>query len=296
MENKKTKESHSKESITNITIVTGASSGLGKEFARQLFVSMHKDCSSMQELWLLSRSKTNLEQLKQELLTLQQKLYSPSGTEQTFLPSIKFFSVDLSGTAGVESFKNILLQESQKQKITVKTLINNAGFGTYGTFEQTPLDKELNMIELNCISLTGITGICLPFLKEKSRIINVSSLAAFMPLGNFAVYAATKAYVLSFSVALAAELSSRKIYVSALCPGSVSTNFANIASNGARKEVLHGKDPVKVVSHCLKKSEKNKKIILWWPKWKITAFLSHFVPRYFVAKATFLFNKRPYKQ
>ena len=76
MENKKTKESHSKESITNITIVTGASSGLGKEFARQLFVSMHKDCSSMQELWLLSRSKTNLEQLKQELLTLQQKLYS----------------------------------------------------------------------------------------------------------------------------------------------------------------------------------------------------------------------------
>ena len=86
MENKKTKESHSKESITNITIVTGASSGLGKEFARQLFVSMHKDCSSMQELWLLSRSKTNLEQLKQELLDLQQKIYSPSGTEQTFLP------------------------------------------------------------------------------------------------------------------------------------------------------------------------------------------------------------------
>ncbi|MBQ0052120.1 MAG: short-chain dehydrogenase, partial [Treponema sp.] len=101
----------------------------------------------------------------------------------------------------------------------------------------------------------------------------------------------------SFTVALAAELKDKEIKVTALCPGSVSTDFANVASNGARKEVLHGKDPVKVVSHCLKKSRQGShNIVLWAAKWKATAFMSRFVSRYAGARFTYLFNKRPYKK
>ena len=151
------------------------------------------------------------------------------------------------------------------------------------------------MVDLNCASLTGICGLCIPLMEKGSSIINVSSLAAFLPLGNFAVYAATKSYVLSFSVALAAELRDKGIKVTALCPGSVSTNFANVASNGARKEVLHGKSPEKVVAHCIKKARKGERIVLWAFKWKFTAFMSRFIGRYFGARFTFLHNKRPYR-
>ena len=173
-------------------------------------------------------------------------------------------------------------------------LVNNAGFGTYGPFAETDIDREMQMIELNCTSLTGVCGIALPYLTKGSSIINTASLAAFLPLGNFAVYAATKAYALSFSIALAAELKDRGIQVCALCPGSVSTNFANVASNGKRKEVLHGKDPVKVVRHCLKANHRGKKTALWALKWRFTAFMSRFVGRYTGARYTYLYAKRPH--
>lgn len=152
------------------------------------------------------------------------------------------------------------------------------------------------MVELNCTALTGICGECLPLMDAGSRVINVSSLAAFLPLGNFAVYAATKAYVLSLSFALAAELRDRGISVTALCPGSVSTNFANVASNGARREVLHGRDPAKVVAHCLRVSERGGRCAIWAVKWRLTALLSRFVGRYAGARYTFLHQKRPWRR
>ena len=137
-------------------------------------------------------------------------------------------------------------------------------------------------------------GLAIPFMNEKSTIINVASLAAFLPLGNFAVYAATKSYVLSFSVALAAELKDKGIHVLAMCPGSVSTEFANVASNGIRKEVKGGIAPQKVVEHCLKQAFKGKKTSLYRFKWRFTAFLSRFVGRFFVADFTYKYHKRPY--
>ncbi|MBQ0050678.1 MAG: SDR family NAD(P)-dependent oxidoreductase, partial [Treponema sp.] len=222
--------------MNRITIITGASSGMGAEFARQIFGELKEN----DELWLIARSYEKMEALKNEI----QGKYAENRAE------IKIFSMDISGREGVERFNDLILREKAAREFVIDTLINNAGFGTYGPFEETPLDREVQMIDLNCTSLTGICGICIPFLMGGSRIINVASLAAFLPLGNFAVYGATKAYVLSFTVALAAELKDKGIKVTALCPGSVSTDFANVASNGARKEVLHGKDPVKVVSHC----------------------------------------------
>ena len=267
--------------MRKVIIITGANSGLGLEFAKQLATSKNKaDC----EFWLIARNYEKLTEAKHNI--------SCSTSEK----QIKLFAMDISGKNGVAQFDSLLRKEKETAEFCIDMLINNAGFGTYGPFEETPLEKELNMIDLNCTSLTGICGLCLPFLQKGSRIINVSSLAAFLPLGNFAVYAATKAYVLSFSIALAAELRDKGIFVTALCPGSVSTNFANVASNGAREKVLHGKDPKKVVAHCLKKVSKGKTTAIWAPKWKMTAFISRFVSRYTGARYTYLFNKRPYKQ
>ena len=120
-------------------------------------------------------------------------------------------------------------------------------------------------------------------------------MAAYSPLGNFAVYGATKAYVLSFTLALAAELKPRGVHVLALCPGSVSTEFANVASNGARKEVLHGFSSVKTVRHCLRRAFKGKHVAILRFKWKFQHLGSHFVSRYAVADYTFKHSKRPYK-
>lgn len=269
--------------MRTITIITGASSGLGAEFARQLYKSTMSEPeeSRATELWLIARTKEKLAALKEELEA------EPSAF------TIKTIPMNLAGKEGVNLFKTFLATEKISGEFKINMLINNAGFGTYGEFSHTPLDKELEMIDLNCTALTGLCGAVLSYLTEGSTIINVASLAAFLPLGNFAVYAATKSYVLSFSVALAAELKDKKITVCALCPGSVSTDFANIASNGARKEVLNGKNPAEVVAHCLKKAKKGKRIILWSLKWKCTAFLSRFIGRYAGARYTFKYNKRP---
>ena len=266
--------------MRKVTIITGASSGMGAEFARQIY----KNTEST-EIWLIARNKEKLEAVKNEI----------TDSEKSTI-KIKCVSLDLAGKEGVRLFKTYLSTERISGSYEIDMLINNAGFGTYGEFMETPLERELEMIDLNCTALTGICGSVIPFMHENSFIINVASLAAFLPLGNFAVYAATKSYVLSFSVALAAELKSKGIKVSALCPGSVSTDFANVASNGARKEVLNGKDPVKVVSHCLKKAKKGKLIILWAFKWKLTAFMSHFVSRKLGASYTYKYNKRPWQK
>lgn len=267
--------------MRKITIITGASSGMGAEFARQLFAQYEKQTAEKQgrEIWLIARFAQNLEQVSSSL----------KGRTQ-----IKNYSMDLSGMAGAQGFSDLLEREAAASPFIIECLINNAGFGTYGPFEKTDTQREMLMIDLNCTALTGLCGYSLKYMSAGSRIINVSSLAAFMPLGNFAVYAATKSFVLSFSIAIAAELKVRKIKVSALCPGSVSTNFANVASNGKRREVLHGRSPQKVVRDCLRKSKKGKKIILVFPKWRITAFLSHVVGRYIVARFTYKYAKRPY--
>ena len=270
--------------MKRIAIVTGASSGLGEEFTRQVVANYHYD-----EIWIIARRSEKLESLAKELNSTQ--------NFNTVRPVV----MDVAGKEGVNRLKAFIEAEDEQlhtieSGIEIGLLINNAGFGTYGPFEETPIDRQMDMIELNCTTVTGICGIVLPYLTKDSVIINTASLAAFLPLGNFAVYGATKAYVLSFSVALAAELHDKGIKVCALCPGSVSTEFANVASNGARREVKGGIPPRKVVAQCLKRAFKDKRLSLYRPKWRITAFMSRFVGRYLGARYTYLYNKRPYKQ
>lgn len=280
-----------------ITIITGSSSGMGKEFALQLSKKFQddKNSSEKRQMWLFARNGDALSQLKSEI---------ENRTSDSDLLSVKIFPVDLEGRSGINSFTGILKSEnkafnlsenSKDEDFTIEYLINNAGFGVYGPFEENPIEKNLSMIDLNCTTVTGLCYSSLPYLKFGSTIINVASLASFLPLGNFSVYGATKSFALNFTIALAAELKDKGIKVCALCPGPVSTNFANVASNGAREKVKHGLPADKVVAHCLKKASKGKHIILYAAKWKFKAFMSSFVPRFSGAEFTYKYCKRPYR-
>jgi len=265
--------------MKRLAIITGASSGMGKEFARQISARADTD-----ELWLLARRGDKLEELAKELSHADRPVPRP-------------VCIDISGRSGIARFAALLEAEKAADSayggVCVRILVNDAGFGTYGSFVQTSLERELDMIDLNCMALTGICGKTLPYMDRGSVLVNVASLASFLPLGNFAVYGATKSYVLSFTTALAAEISASGIRVCALCPGPVSTEFANVASNGARKTVLHGLMPDKVVRHCLKKAYRGNHIAIMAFKWKFKAFASRFVGRYAGAWFTYTYCKRP---
>lgn len=268
--------------MKRIAIITGASSGIGEEFTRQVCASYDFD-----EIWILARREDKLNALADNL--------NASKNFKVVRPVV----MDVAGKEGVARLKAFIEAENEKlgkieSGIEIGLLINNAGFGTYGPFAETSINRQMDMIELNCTTVTGICGIALPYLKAGAVVINTASLAAFLPLGNFAVYAATKSYVLSFSVALAAELRDKGIKVCALCPGSVSSEFANVASNGARKEVKGGFPPQKVVTQCLKRAFKGKTIALYRPKWRINAFLSRFIGRYLGARFTYKYSPRPH--
>ena len=262
--------------MKRICIITGASSGMGICFAKQLLKFRQFD-----EMWLIARRKERLDELASQLSSISKDT------------SIRCVQGDLSGNSGVEFVKKLFQEEQNQQDFIIDTLVNNAGYGTYGTFEDTSLERQLGMIDLNVYSLTGICYAALPYLQKGSLVINVASLASFAPLGNFAVYGATKAFVYSFSLALAAELEPKGIFVETLCPGPVDTEFANVASLGARKVVKDGKSPEKVVAHCLKCVSKKRYISIMALKWKFKAFMSRFISKIWFARYTYKHEKRP---
>lgn len=190
-----------------IAIVTGASSGMGREFVRQL----EKCYPSLDEIWVIARRR-------ERLLELQEKGNIP----------LRIFSGDLLEN---EIYDQLTIQlEERKPKL--RMLINAAGFGKSGRvdeiFRENPT-LQTDMIRLNCESLTRMCGICMPYFTKGSYIINLASAAAFCPQPNFAVYAATKAYVLRFSRALGAEMKRQGIVVTAVCPGPVDTEFFQVS-------------------------------------------------------------------
>lgn len=188
----------------NIAIITGASSGLGREFAKQV----GNVFSKIDVIWLVARRKDRLEELGRELDK-----------------PIKVIPLDLTEEMGLDVFQELLQQENP----AIRILINCAGFGMMGDFKDGEYAEQLGMIDLNCKALTALTHMCIPYMKKNSRIIQLASSAAFMPQPGFAVYAASKSFVLSFSRALGAELRKQHIYVTAVCPGPVATEFFQIA-------------------------------------------------------------------
>lgn len=184
----------------NIAIITGASSGMGMEFARQL----DKNLKKTDEIWLLARRKDPMEELA----------HSMGKKAKTIV-------IDMTSEKEMSQFAEILAISNPK--ITV--LVNCAGVGSYGEFLKQSSEDVSAMIRLNIVALTQMTKICLPYMHRGSRIIQFASGAAFVPQAAFAVYAATKSYVYSLSRALGKELQSRGISVTAVCPGPVNTPF-----------------------------------------------------------------------
>ena len=185
-------------------VITGASSGLGAEFARQL-------APRAEVLVLVARRAEALEAVKAELASMRAKILC--------------CVADLATGAGRHAVRTFLAANSVKPNL----LINNAGMGDYGSFASSAAEKTRTQIELNITALTMLTHELLPQLERPAGILNVSSLASTLPMPNLAVYAASKAYVTSFSEALAIELAPSNITVSCVCPGPTPTNFSKTA-------------------------------------------------------------------
>jgi len=196
-------------------LITGASAGIGREFARQL-------AGRAGSLVLVARRLDRLEALRAELAKKDPKL------------NVHCRAVDLSQSNQVDE----LCAWLEREKIAVDFLINNAGLGDRGSFATADPQRVREMLAVNIMALTTLTRALLPAMIQKKRgaILNVSSSAGFLPIRNLAVYAASKAYVTSFSDGVRGEVRKAGITVTALCPGPVATEFSKVAERGSGKE------------------------------------------------------------
>lgn len=187
----------------NIAIVTGASSGLGRSFIRQLDRQ-----GGLDEIWGVARRRERMEELAAQLSTPMRPL-----------------ALDLTKAESVETLRALL----QETGADVRVLVNSAGFGKFGTYADTTLQETADMIDLNCRAAVALTAAAIPHMSRGARILEICSSAAFQPLPGFNVYAATKAFLLRYSRALRWEVAPRGIKVTAVCPGWIKTEFMQVA-------------------------------------------------------------------
>ena len=219
-----------------IAIVTGASSGMGKEFVLQLSRYVQ-----VEEIWAIARREDALKALN----------------EVCDVP-VRPISLDLCKEESFTAFADLLAQE----KPDVKLLVNAAGFGKFGDFQEIPLEEDLRMIELNCKSLVAMTRVVLPYMQAGSHILQLDSLSAFQPVPYITTYAASKAFVLSYTRAANRELKGTGIRMMAMNPGWVKTEFFDHAlqTNGNRVQYYnHLYEAKDVVATGLKHLYKTKK-------------------------------------
>ena len=254
-------------SFMKATLITGASGGIGEAFARRLAVENHN-------LVLVARSENKLHDLCDELM-VKHKI-----TAHYIAVDLIDFEADLR-----------LFEETEKHKLEIDWLINNAGFGSMGDFANLELENELEMINLNVLALVALTHRYLQKMRERQSgtIINVASTASFQPVPFMATYAATKAFVKSFSEAIAEENRLFNITVTALCPGPTETNFfdaANIGTNVKDAFLKKGmQTPEAVVEAALSAVKRGKSsVVSGWTNY-MTARLGNFVPNSLITRA-----------
>ncbi len=247
----------------NTTLITGASSGIGEAFARKLAALGHN-------LLLVSRSEDKLINLCNEL-------------GRTNSIQAQYFAIDLS----LPDSPARLFDETRKRDLQIDFLINNAGFGSMGDFARLDRERELNMIDLNVRSLADLTHLFLQPMRERKggTILNVASTAAFQPVPYMTTYAATKAFVLSFSEALWEENRSYGIQVMALCPGVTETHFFEAANMGQRPPARVAQTPDQVVDTALRALKRGKgHVISGWANF-LTTETERLVPRSLIVRA-----------
>ena len=244
-------------------LITGASSGLGAEFARILSKQGH-------DLILVARRKKKLEDLAKELNT-----------------NVKIINMDVSSTYNCMELYN----QVKKEKIDI--LINNAGFGLFGKFDETKIDKELDMIDLNIKTVHTLTKLFLKDFKKRDSgyILNVASLAGFMPGPLMSTYYATKSYVLNLTAAISEELKKdcSNVYIGALCPGPVDTEFNDVAKVQMSLKSLSSEY---VANYAIKKMFKGKKIIVPGITNKFVVCFSKILPLGIMSKLSYKNQKK----
>lgn len=231
-----------------IGVITGASSGIGREFAYQI------DRLSYDEIWLIARRKERLADLEKNLTT-----------------PVKILALDLFDD---EAF-TILEKELEKSRPRIDMLVNSAGLGFNNYFYNNTLAELDKTVDLNIKAPTRLIKIALPYMARGSVIINVASVAGFIAQPKFAAYAASKAYLIFLSRALDRELRERKIHVTALCPNPVATEFGQIDQEGLKALAIE--DIEKLVATALKKSRK-KDLITVHPTAKFMKIISKILP------------------
>ena len=235
-----------------VTLVTGASAGLGAEFARQ--------CAARgDEVVLVARREERLRALASEVgraHVIAADLAAPGASEQ-------------------------LIADLEARGLSVACLVNNAGFGLAGKFAELPLARQREMLDLNIVALTALCRLVLPAMRERrsGAILNIASTGAFQAGPGIAVYFATKAYVLSFTEALHQELKGSGIKVSALCTGPTATEFGEVAGITSQSFGAFSADARSVVAAGLKGLARNRAVVIPGFTNKISAQSNRLIPR-----------------
>ena len=244
----------------NIAIVTGASSGMGREFVLQLSQYVQVD-----EIWAIARREGALEALKAEVK----------------IP-VRPIVLDLLENASFDAFAALL----ETEKPNIRLLVNAAGFGKFGPYHKVSLEDDCRMIDLNCKALLVMTRLCIPYMEKGSHILQLDSLSAFQPVPYITTYGATKAFVLSYSRSMNRELKSKGIRVMAMNPGWVKTEFFSHAFQTNDGEVQYfdrlyeAEDVVRTGLKDLYRSRKDYSVHGFPVKFQV--FLVKLVPHRFV--------------
>ena len=250
-------------------LITGASSGIGLELARCFAAD---GC----RLILLARNTDALETLAAEL-------------RQAHQIETLVLTADLSRPETPAR----IFRELQGRGIMVDVLVNNAGFGANGTFAGLSLPRQLEMIQVNITALTNLTGLFLPGMIERRRggVLNVGSLAGFLPGPGMDIYYATKAFVLSFTEALAEELAGTGVTATALCPGPTATNFGNVSHGQKMRRLNTPKMPVtSVAGYGYRAFRRGAPLAIPGWQYRVLLLLLRILPRWLVRKIAKRFN------
>lgn len=247
--------------MKKIAIITGASSGIGKEFALKL-----NTYDKFDEVWVIARNLDKLNELKGQIPF-----------------PIKPISLDLSKEESIEQFTQMLKEENP----CISLLINCSGYGKFQKSTEYSLDINMNMVDLNCKALMGLCLTSIPYMVKGSKIINIASVAAYQPIPYINVYAATKAFVMYFSRALNSELKPDGISVMAVCPFWTKTAFfdrAVLDGEPVVKKYVAMYDPKDVVKRAYKDLKRGKDVSIYGFKAKAQTLLVKLLPHSLVMK------------
>lgn len=247
-------------------LITGASSGLGKEYINAIM----EQYPSVDSFWIIARNKEALFKVAEE------------HTDKT----IATISLDLAKDESLEVMEQLLKENNPE----IKVLVNNAGFGKCSDFFASVRGEQTGMVDLNCKALTGLTRLCLPYMLDDSLVLNIASIAAFAPTPRMSVYSATKAFVLSLSKALHDELRPRGIKVLAVCPGPMDTEFWKVANVPEGKSRLIDKlprvSPKEVAEGSLRAAKRGKMVYTKSFFYKLYRLLAKLLPHGFIMEFT----------